>query len=62
MQPAILLASFCPPEECTQRQQAVNAFKGDLRVEEKDDHILLRDKSWQARVLLVPYSVPSAKG
>jgi hypothetical protein len=40
----------------------VNAFKGDLRVEEKDDHILLRDKSGQARVLLVPYSVPSTKG
>jgi hypothetical protein len=33
----------------------LTALKGDLRVEEKDGHILLRDTSGKARLLLTPY-------
>lgn len=51
----VVIGGFCPPEQLTQNQQVLNAFKGDLRVEEKDDHIVLRDTSGQARVLLMPY-------
>jgi heat shock protein HslJ len=50
-----ILNGFCPPEQLKQNQQVLNVFKGDLRVEEKDDHIVLRDKSGQVRLLLVPY-------
>ena len=31
-----------------------DAFKGDLGIEEKGDHILLRDGHGNARILLVP--------
>ena len=49
------LNGFCPSEQLAQDQQVLNAFKGDLRVEEKDDHIVLLDKSGYTRGLLVPY-------
>jgi heat shock protein HslJ len=55
VQADFILDGFCPPEQLAQNQQVLNAFKGDLRVGEKDDHIVLRDKSGQVRVLLVPY-------
>lgn len=39
----------------TQQIEAVSkAFNGDLRIEQNGDHILLRDKSGQAQILLVP--------
>jgi heat shock protein HslJ len=50
-----VLAGLCLPEQFAQNQQILNAFKGDLRVEQVDDHIVLLDTSGQARVLLVPY-------
>jgi heat shock protein HslJ len=55
VQADFILSGFCPSEQLAQNQQVLNAFKGDLRLEEKDDHIVLRDKSGQVRVLLVPY-------
>jgi heat shock protein HslJ len=55
VQADFILSGFCPSEQLAQNQQVLNAFKGDLRVEEKDGHIVLRDKSGQVRVLLVPY-------
>jgi heat shock protein HslJ len=55
VQPDFVLNGFCPTEQLAQNQQVLNALKGDLRIEEKDNHIILRDKSGQVRVLLVPY-------
>jgi heat shock protein HslJ len=55
IQADFILNGFCPPEELAQNQLVLTAFKGDLRIEQKDDHILLRDTSGKARVLLVPY-------
>jgi len=55
IQADFVLAGFCPPEQLAQNHLVLTALKGDLRIEEKDDHILLRDTSGNARVLLVPY-------
>jgi heat shock protein HslJ len=55
IQADFILGGFCPPEELAQNQLILTAFKGDLRIEEKDDHVLLRDTNGKARVLLVPY-------
>ncbi len=55
MQADFVLAGLCPREESVQNQLTLTALKGDLRIEEKDDQILLRDTSRKARVLLVPY-------
>ena len=55
VQADFILNGFCPPEQLAQNQQILNDFKGDLRVEERDNHITVRDKSGQVRVLLVPY-------
>jgi heat shock protein HslJ len=55
IQADFVLAGFCPLEQLAQNQLVLTALKGDLRIEEKDDHILLRDTSGNARVLLVPY-------
>lgn len=55
VQADFILNGFCPSEQLAQNQEVLNAFKGSLRVEEKDDRIVLRDKSGQVRLLLVPY-------
>lgn len=49
-----VLAGFCYPAGFAQDRLVEDAFKGDLRIEEKGDHILLRDGHGNARILLVP--------
>jgi heat shock protein HslJ len=49
------LAGFCPPDQLAQNQLVLSALRGQLRIEEQDDHILLRDKDGKARLLLGPY-------
>jgi heat shock protein HslJ len=49
------LAGFCPDDQLAQNKLVLNALRGRLRIEEQDDHVLLRDKDDKARVLLVPY-------
>jgi|SRR5215471_2411813 len=51
----LVLAGFCPPDQLAQDQLLLNALRGELRIEEKDDHVLLRDKDANVRVLLIPY-------
>lgn len=55
IQADFILAGACTHEGSLQNQLILTAFKGDLRMEEKDDHILLRDRSGKARLLLAPY-------
>jgi heat shock protein HslJ len=55
VQADFILNGFCPPEQLAQNQQVFNALKGDLRVEEESNRIMLRGKNGEARVLLVPY-------
>lgn len=50
-----ILAGACTREGSVQNQLILTALKGDLRMEEKDNHILLCDKSGKARLLLAPY-------
>jgi heat shock protein HslJ len=50
-----VLLGTCDPQGFTQGSLVVNAFKGELRIEEKDDHILLRDNNGKVHILLVPY-------
>ena len=51
----VVLNGRCPPGMWAQSQLVVNAFRGDMRIDERDDHILLRDKNGKAHILLVPY-------
>jgi heat shock protein HslJ len=53
----VILAGFCPPE-WSESLAVVKAFKGELRIEEAEDQILLRDKDGRARVRLVPFGLP----
>ena len=55
VQAGMLLAGICKPEEFAQSPFVVSAFQGQLKIEEKGNNILLRDKSGKARALLVPY-------
>jgi hypothetical protein len=55
IQAYFVLAGLCPLEDLAQNQLILTAFRGDLRIEGKDDDILLRDTSGKARVFLVPY-------
>jgi heat shock protein HslJ len=55
VQADFILAGACTREGSVQNQLILTALKGDLRIEEKDDHILLRDTSGEARLLLAPY-------
>jgi heat shock protein HslJ len=50
-----ILAGACSPAGFAQDRLVEDAFKGDLRIEEKGDHFLLRDERGNARILLVPY-------
>jgi len=54
-QASAILAGYCDPEHLAQGFGVENAFKGDRRKEQKDDNILLRDKSGKAQILLVPF-------
>jgi len=54
----VILAGFCPPEEGVESLAVVKAFKGELRIEEEEDQILLRDKDGRAWVRLVPFGLP----
>ena len=49
------LAGLCYPAGFAQDRLVENAFKGELQIEENGDHILLRDMTREARILLVPY-------
>jgi heat shock protein HslJ len=55
IQADFVLAGACTREGSVQNQLILTALKGDLRMEEKDGHILLRDTSGKARLLLAPY-------
>jgi heat shock protein HslJ len=55
IQADFVLAGLCTREGSVQNQLILTALKGDLWEEEKDDHILLRDTSGKARLLLAPY-------
>jgi heat shock protein HslJ len=55
IQADFILGGPCTREGSVQNQLILTALKGDLRVEEKDGHILLRDTSGKARLLLAPY-------
>jgi heat shock protein HslJ len=49
------LAGLCYQAGLDQDRLVENAFKRDLRIEENGNHILLRDMTGKARILLVPY-------
>ena len=49
------LFGFCPDEDMVQDRLVENAFRAAVRIEEKGDHVLLRDKDGKVQVLLVPY-------
>jgi heat shock protein HslJ len=49
------LFGTCEPEGFAQDYLGENAFKGDLWMTKKGDHIILRDNSGHAHILLVPY-------
>jgi len=53
----VILAGFCPPDEWSESLTVVEAFRGELSIEEADDHILLDDKDGRARVWLVPFGL-----
>jgi heat shock protein HslJ len=55
IQADFVLAGACTGEHWVQNHMILIALKGDLQMEEKDGHILLRDTSGKARVLLVSY-------
>jgi heat shock protein HslJ len=52
---SLSLFGFCPPEDMTQDRLVENAFRAAVRIEEKGDHVLLRDKDGKVQILLVPY-------
>jgi heat shock protein HslJ len=52
---SLSLFGFCPPEDMTQDRLVENAFRAAVRIEEKSDHVLLRDKAGNVQILLVPY-------
>jgi heat shock protein HslJ len=55
VQAGSVVAGACYPAEWKQGHFVEEAFKGELRIEEKNDHIFLRDMSGKARIFLVPY-------
>jgi heat shock protein HslJ len=55
IQADFVLAGLCTLEASVQNQLILTALKGDLRMEEKNGHILLRDTSGKSRLLLAPY-------
>jgi heat shock protein HslJ len=51
----LFLAGFCYPEQFTEGDLVVNAFKGELRITKQDDRIVLRESNGRPRIVLVPY-------
>jgi heat shock protein HslJ len=51
----LALAGTCEPEQFTEDDLVVNAFKGELRVTKQDDRIVLRESNGRPRIVLVPY-------
>jgi heat shock protein HslJ len=49
------LGGLCSSAQFAQGPMVEKALKGDRRIEQKDDHILLRDISGKAQILLVPF-------
>jgi heat shock protein HslJ len=49
------LFGTCPPELFDQDRLVEKAFRAAVRIEEKGDHVLLRDKDGKVQILLVPY-------
>jgi len=49
------LFGTCPPEDLAQDRLVENAFRAAVRIEEKGDHVVLRDKDRKVQILLVPY-------
>ncbi len=54
IQAGLVLAGACTREGSVQNRLILAALNGDLRIEQKDDQILLREKSGKPRLLLVP--------
>jgi heat shock protein HslJ len=50
-----LIAGLCPSEDMDNDSLVQKAFESGIRIEQSSDHILLRDKSGQAQILLVPF-------
>lgn len=55
VQAGVGLAGACYPRQEAQSVLVVKDFNGDLRIEQGDDQILLRNKSGDAQVLLLPF-------
>jgi heat shock protein HslJ len=55
IQADFILAGACARAGSVQNELILTALKGDLRIKEKDGHILLLDTSGKARLLLAPY-------
>jgi len=49
------LYGFCYPEQEVQNRMVISALKRSVRIEQRDDGILLRDRAGQIQILLVPY-------
>jgi heat shock protein HslJ len=54
-QAGAFLAGLCSKNGDIQGQMVVKDFNTDLTIEQTGDHVLLRDNSGRARILLVPY-------
>jgi heat shock protein HslJ len=50
-----VLAGLCNPAGLAQDRLVEDAFKSELQIEGQGDHIVLRDMTGKARILLVPY-------
>src|SRR5690349_20899995 len=48
IQPEFYLAGFCPLDQLGQNRLVLNALRGELRIEQKNDHIVLRDADGKA--------------
>jgi len=55
VQASEVLAGACHARESAQSYLVVKAFKGDLRIEQGDDRILLRNTRGDAQILLLPF-------
>jgi heat shock protein HslJ len=55
VQAGIALAGLCGQEEWVQGQLVVNAFRDELRIEDKGQQVGLLDKNGRTKILLAPY-------
>lgn len=49
------LFGICPPEDFAKDRLVEKAFRAAERIEDKGDHVLLRDTDGNVQILLVPY-------